>query len=318
MAIKISELTALSTAASADVLPIVDDDVSATKKISIANLFASAPSDSISGDAIDGGTISNANIAGSYALSGVVDATAATIEFRDDNIFLVGSADNSKKVNWQVDNLTTSTTRTLTVQDASGTLPLLDRAQTWGGLQKFDDGVQVARNGNGDLLVGTTSTTIDSSNFGINLNGGSPLGKLEASADLGGTSVAHGLFGNAGQLRIKGDGDLENTNGNYGTISDPRLKQDVTPAQSQWDDVRDLGQRFVNYRLIESVERQGDDAPTLLSVLADDDFAARFPGLTKTGDDGYRSFKQSVASMKALIALSEALNRIEALEAKID
>jgi hypothetical protein len=43
MAIKISELTALSTGASADVLPIVDDDLSATKKITIANLLRSLP-----------------------------------------------------------------------------------------------------------------------------------------------------------------------------------------------------------------------------------------------------------------------------------
>jgi hypothetical protein len=43
MAIKISELTALSTAASADVLPLVDDDVSATKKITIENLLRSLP-----------------------------------------------------------------------------------------------------------------------------------------------------------------------------------------------------------------------------------------------------------------------------------
>jgi hypothetical protein len=74
----------------------------------------------------------------------------------------------------------------------------------------------------------------------------------------------------------------------------------------------------VNYRLSEDVIKLGDDAPTLLSVLANDDFAARFPGLTKTGDDGYRSFKQSVAAMKNLIATSELIVRHESLEQRVE
>jgi hypothetical protein len=167
---------------------------------------------------------------------------------------------------------------------------------------------------NGNVLIGTTTASINSSNFGTRI---AASGLTKISRDIDGASITLNVFGNAGEARILGDGDLANTNGNYGTISDPSLKQDVTPAHSQWDDVRDLGQRFVNYRLKDAVERQGDGAPTLLSVLADDDFAARFPGLTKTGEDGYRSFKQSVASMKGLVALSEALTRIEQLETRL-
>jgi hypothetical protein len=185
------------------------------------------------------------------------------------------------------------------------------------GVIRFDtNGSERVRiNDSGNLLVGITSISLGQGDAGIALV---TDGLLENARDVGGSSSIAIFNGSSGIARIRGDGDLENTNGNYSATSDPRLKQDVTPAKSQWDDMRDLGQRFVNYRLIESVERQGDDAPTLLSVLADDDFAARFPGLTKTGDDGYRSFKQSVAAMKAIIALSEALQRIEGLEAKLN
>jgi hypothetical protein len=165
------------------------------------------------------------------------------------------------------------------------------------------------------VTIGTAGSAPTSSGpYGVKLD---TNGAFTAFRDIGSGNYPHELGGNSGRLRIEGNGDAENTNGTYGTISDPRLKQDVTLAHSQWDDVRDLGQRFVNYRLIESVEKLGDDAPTLLSVLADDDFATRFPGLTNKNADGYRSFKQSVAAMKTIIAVSELIQRVEAMEAKL-
>jgi hypothetical protein len=182
------------------------------------------------------------------------------------------------------------------------------------GIDDDASSTAITIDGSGNLLVGTPTQFIG---VGDNAHALFASGQTRHASNVGSTSFVMNVYGSGGNARVMGDGDLENSNGNYGTISDPRLKQDVTPASSQWDDVRDLGQQFVNYRLIESVEKQGDDAPTLLSVLADDDFATRFPGLTKTGDDGYRSFKQSVASMKGLVALSEALSRIETLEDRI-
>jgi hypothetical protein len=116
-----------------------------------------------------------------YKITGTVDATSADIEFLDNKILLVGSTDDTKKVNFQVDNLTTSTTRTLTVQDASGTLALLDHPQSWDEEQIFTDRASVARS-----TVGVNYTSVDqftvgdgTGNQGIVIDSGpADLGRL--------------------------------------------------------------------------------------------------------------------------------------------
>lgn len=55
--------------------------------------------------------------------------------FADNAFRVTGSADATKRVAFEVDGLTTATTRTLTVQDASGTIALLDVAQDWTAAQ---------------------------------------------------------------------------------------------------------------------------------------------------------------------------------------
>jgi len=54
-------------------------------------------------------------------------------EFADNLFRILGSGDATKKLAFEVDGITTATTRTVTVPDASGTLPLLGLAQTWTG-----------------------------------------------------------------------------------------------------------------------------------------------------------------------------------------
>jgi hypothetical protein len=64
---------------------------------------------------------------------------------------------------------------------------------------------------------------------------------------------------------IWSNGDLANTNGVYGTISDEKLKQDIVDANSQWDDVKAI--RFRKYRFKTDVAADAD-APFLLGVVA--------------------------------------------------
>jgi hypothetical protein len=52
--------------------------------------------------------------------------TLALTEQRDDSFRILGSVDQTKKVAFEVDGLTTATTRTLTVPNASGTLALIN------------------------------------------------------------------------------------------------------------------------------------------------------------------------------------------------
>jgi hypothetical protein len=55
-----------------------------------------------------------------------------------DNVFRVqDDGDNTKQLALQVSGVTTATTRTWTVQDADGTVPLLERAETWSAIQTF-------------------------------------------------------------------------------------------------------------------------------------------------------------------------------------
>jgi hypothetical protein len=161
---------------------------------------------------------------------------------------------------------------------------------------------------NGNLLVGTTSTTQDTSNFGTRIGGTAAPGYLASYRNVNGTGVAVLFGGNAGQVYVRGDGDLENTNNNYGAISDERLKSDIVDASSQIDDIMAVQVR--SYTLNET----GD---THIGVVAQELEASGMSGLVKTDDEGMKSVKYSILYMKAIKALQEAVTRIETLEAEV-
>jgi hypothetical protein len=200
----------------------------------------------------------------------------------------------------------------------------------------------------GNLLVGTTSTTINVSNFGLKI---ASSGIISSSANVDGASTATEHFGNAGQCRIMGDGDAENTNNSYGALSDERLKENITDANSQWNDIKEL--QIKNYNLIAYPDR------THIGVIAQDLEADNMSGLVqetkpevehieidsnfgtieddtdhpilddegnetgiyqqkvKTVNSKVKSVKYSVLYMKAIKALQESMERIEQLEAKV-
>ena len=157
----------------------------------------------------------------------------------------------------------------------------------------------------GNLLVSTTSTTINASNFGTKIIDG----KISTSGNLNGGSTITESFGNAGQIRFMGDGDAENTNNSYGALSDRTLKENETSASSQWDDIKAL--QIKNYNLIAYPDRPH------LGVIAQDLESAGMTGLVKTDSDGLKSVKYSVLYMKAVKALQEAMTKIEDLETRV-
>jgi len=112
------------------------------------------------------------------------------------------------------------------------------------------------------------------------------------------------------RIYIRTSGDIENTNGTYGTISDQRLKQDIVDAPSQWNDLKAV--RFRKYRLKDDVQADSN-APALLGVIAQE-LEQVCPGLVQ-GDE-LKTVKSSILLMKAAVALQEAMARIEQLEAK--
>ena len=129
---------------------------------------------------------------------------------------------------------------------------------------------------------------------------------------------------------IYGNGDILNQNGSYGTLSDAKLKQDIVPATSQWNDIKAIGSLMKKYHL-----KTNPTGPLQLGLIAQE-LQTVSPGLVSAADDfvfaedpvtgetvrkptGDQTLQvsQSVLYMKAVKALSEALVRIEALEAKL-
>jgi hypothetical protein len=121
------------------------------------------------------------------------------------------------------------------------------------------------------------------------------------------------------KLRIADSGDVTNTNGTYGTISDQKMKTDIVDAGSQWSDIKAL--RFRKFKM-------KDDPSGLvqLGVVAQE-VELTSPGLVDEHQDRdaegndlgttTKSVKTSVLLMKAAVALQEAMARIETLEAKV-
>jgi hypothetical protein len=147
---------------------------------------------------------------------------------------------------------------------------------------------------------------------------------------------------------IFSNGNLVNRNNSYGALSDQKLKQDIEDASSQWEDVKAM--QFRKYRWKQDVAADVD-APYQLGVIAQELEASGMSGLIEESPDrefydevvldsdgnpvvdedgnnvteqkerltgeSTKSVKYSILTMKALVALQEAMTRIESLEARI-
>ena len=191
-----------------------------------------------------------------------------------------------------------------------------------------------------NTYIGETSTTgLGTTTYGAVFDGLNSSGvyagyTYRQSANRSGSSSVAQWFGNAGEFRIKGDGDAENTNNRYTGISDIRLKENVIDANSQWDDVKSM--RIRKYNFIEYPDRthigliaqELEEAGMSKLVNHNDDLfytekdqeLGEIPAGKQIGDVkevGYKSVAYSVIHLKALKALQEAMDRIETLEAQV-
>lgn len=149
----------------------------------------------------------------------------------------------------------------------------------------------------------------------------------------------------SGNCEIKAGGDLQNVNNSYGAISDRKFKEDITPAKSQWSDIKAV--QLVNYsfkpelglssgRLLGVVSQDLKRVcPALVDVVKDykqvevpqfDELGQ--PVFDEEGNQKVETVKQATGSktesvkysvlyLKAIGALQEAMGRIEALEAEV-
>ena len=124
---------------------------------------------------------------------------------------------------------------------------------------------------------------------------------------------------------IWSDGDIDNHDNSYGGTSDQKLKQQITDASSQWDDIKALQVR--KFKFNSDVETGDSDEHWRLGVIAQEVEASGMSGLVndrvdKDADGNAletttKSVKYSVLYMKAVKALQEAMDRIETLETKV-
>jgi hypothetical protein len=199
------------------------------------------------------------------------------------------------------------------------------------------NGAERARiDSSGNFMVGTTSASakVDivqaANSVGLEVTAtdasySSSVIDLQASRNTTNTSYyffSATISGIQTKIRIADSGNVTNINGSYGTISDAKLKQDITDATPQWDDIKNL--RFRKYRLKSDVELDPNAKPFLGLVAQEAELVC--PGLVEEHIDRDRedndlgtttkSIKTSILYMKAVKALQEAMARIETLEAQ--
>ena len=119
-------------------------------------------------------------------------------------------------------------------------------------------------------------------------------------------------------FNVWSNGNVQNTNNSYGSLSDAKLKENIVDASSQWDDIKDI--RIRNYNFIEG------ETHTQIGVVAQE-VESVSPGLVYESPDQdeegndlgtvTKSVNYSVLYMKAVKALQETMDRIETLEAKV-
>jgi hypothetical protein len=136
-----------------------------------------------------------------------------------------------------------------------------------------------------------------------------------------GRHTATGVLSGTNCFVVWSNGNVQNTNDSYGAISDIKLKENIVDAESQWDDFKAIRFRKYNFK-----EETGHETFTQLGVIAQE-LELVSPGLvTETPDvdeDGNdlgtttKGVKYSILTKKALVALQEAMERIEQLEAKV-
>jgi hypothetical protein len=160
---------------------------------------------------------------------------------------------------------------------------------------------------NGEMLYGSTTLAAGTTFALVDLYSGGTVGSF-----VSGTR----------QFLIFTNGNVQNSNGSYGTLSDAKLKENIVDASSQWDDLKSIQIRNWNFKA-----ETGHETHRQIGPIAQE-LETICPGLVfETPDrdeDGNetgevtKGVNQSVLYMKAVKALQEAMERIEVLEQRLN
>ena len=162
-----------------------------------------------------------------------------------------------------------------------------------------------------------------------------------------------GYSANGHRFFVAGNGNVTNVNNSYGSYSDEKLKENISDASSQWDDIKGLKIRNFSWKvdnldkanMIGLIAQEAEKiSPNLIEETKDTNAISTIKDENKTIKDengntidnpNYgkdipnpefgeiiegqttKTIKYSVLYMKAVKALQEAMARIEALEAEV-
>lgn len=107
-------------------------------------------------------------------------------------------------------------------------------------------------------------------------------------------------------FQVQYDGNVNNLNGAYGTISDITLKENIIPASSKLEEL--LKVNIVNYNLINDNRKQKQ-----IGVIAQE-LEEIFPAMISTNNDGIKSVKTSIFIPMLIKAVQEQQEQIEELK----
>jgi hypothetical protein len=199
----------------------------------------------------------------------------------------------------------TTSAFSLKITGANGDFKIRDEFNTSDRLSINNEGHTFVRGTttNGTLSVDTSQGAATNKNLIVGGHSSSSLGSSTAC------------------IVVLSNGNVNNTNNSYGSLSDAKLKENIVDASSQWDDIKAMQVRNYNFK-----ESTGQETHTQLGVIAQE-LETVSPGLVSDSpdrdEDGNdlgtvtKSVNYSVLYMKAVKALQEAQTRIEALETKV-
>jgi len=178
--------------------------------------------------------------------------------------------------------------------------------------------------------------------YGLNI-------KFDTAPDNNSQYFLNGEDSSATRFIIWADGDFQNHDNSFGSISDERIKQDIRDSNSQWNDIKAVKVR--NFKKKDDVRQYGENAweqigvvaqeleaispkliknkdPEFNDILSDSSFGTLYeegdeiPEGKKIGDvkeikEKVKFVNYSILYMKSIKALQEAMDRIETLEAKV-
>ena len=159
-------------------------------------------------------------------------------------------------------------------------------------------------------FYGIRSNTAGSGAYATHIGGG---GTWKFRVATSGSSL-NWDWENVGKARMLTTGDWQNVNNSYGAISDRTLKQDITDARSQWDDIKAIQLR--NFRYINEVEAD-ENAKEHLGVIAQEVQEVSAGLVTQSSEEDHLGVNYMLMCIKAVGALQEAMTKIEDLEARV-